>query len=524
MSYVQTISDAEGNYKIEASEDDILEVNALGMLPKEVLVSNKQNININLKPDGQLLDEVLLRAKAKKEIVITPYGKKDANSVAYSSSEITSKDINTSHQTLDQLVAKLPGTIVSGVGDRKRYTFLVNTFATTGTSNVDPNPVIVIDDVMYSQADGLDKLPPIDLQTIVSIKAIKSVVGTNRYGTMGAYGAIEIRTNVTALSETKKPVNRPSVLAQGNDYLDEGVLFFGDNKEPSTYIQQLQASTSFEDAKNMYYRQRKQMNVLSISYIIEAFEYFEKWDKDFAYNVLSNIAELAYNNPKALLSLAYKLDELKYYEQAKYIYERIAELRPKNAQSHRNLAQIYEKTKAYEEAFNLYKLMLSNSIEGADFSAIEKVIANEFSRFLAHSRTKVDVTGIPSDYLNAKFKYDQRIVFEWNEPRSEFELQFVNPLKKFYRWSHTQLENQARMMDEINNGYAIEEYIIDDAETGEWLINIESITNEINSINPTYLKYTVYKNYGLPNETQTVKVVKLNDCKPKVTFDKFINQ
>ncbi|MCB0461701.1 MAG: carboxypeptidase-like regulatory domain-containing protein [Flavobacteriaceae bacterium] len=523
-SYVQTISDAEGNYNIQASEDDILQVSALGMLPKEVLVSNKQNININLKPDGQLLDEVLLRAKAKKEIVITPYGKKDINSVAYSASEISNKDINASHQTLDQLVAKLPGTIVSGIGDRKRYTFLVNTFATTGTSNIDPNPVIVIDDVMYSQADGLDKLPPIDLQTIVSIKAIKSVVGTNRYGSMGAYGAIEIRTNASALSETKKPINKPSALAQGNDYLDEGISFFEDNKEPSKFIKQLSVAATFEEAKNMYYRQKNQMKVMPTSYVIEASEYFEKWDKDFAYNVLSNIAELAYNNPKALLSLAYKLDELKYYEQAKYIYERIAELRPKDAQSHRNLAQIYEKTKAYDKALQLYKLMLSNSIEGVDFSAIEQVIANEFSRFLAHNRTKIDVSDIPSDYLNAKFKYDQRIVFEWNEPNTEFELQFVNPLKKFYRWSHTQLENQARMMDEINNGYAIEEYIIDDAEPGEWIINIENLTNETNSINPTYLKYTAYKNYGLPNETQTVKVVKLNDCKPKVTFDKFLNQ
>ncbi|MEZ4780362.1 MAG: hypothetical protein R2816_01795 [Flavobacteriaceae bacterium] len=175
--------------------------------------------------------------------------------------------------------------------------------------------------------------------------------------------------------ETKKPINKPSALAQGNDYLDEGISFFEDNKEPSKFIKQLSVAATFEEAKNMYYRQKNQMKVMPTSYVIEASEYFEKWDKDFAYNVLSNIAELAYNNPKALLSLAYKLDELKYYEQAKYIYERIAELRPKDAQSHRNLAQIYEKTKAYDKALQLYKLMLSNSIEGVDFSAIEQVIA-----------------------------------------------------------------------------------------------------------------------------------------------------
>jgi hypothetical protein len=80
------------------------------------------------------------------------------------------------------------------------------------------------------------------------------------------------------------------------------------------------------------------------------------------------------------------------------------------------------------------------------------------------------------------------------------------------------------MMDEVNQGYATEEYIIDDAETGEWMINIESFTEEASSINPTYLKYTVYKNYGLPNENEVVKVIKLYQHQQKVTLDKFMYQ
>jgi len=526
-SYVQTTSDVNGNYDIEASEDDILHVSALGMLSKDVLVSNKQNLHINLKPDGQLLEEILVKAESKKEMVMTPYGLKDVNAVGYSTSEITNKDINGSHQTLEQLIAKLPGVLITGIGNRRRYSFLINTFSTAGGAagaSIDPNPIIVIDDVMYSQGDGLDYLPPIDLQTIVSIKAIKSVAGTNRYGTLGAFGAIVIKTEATSFNWVKPEKKKSSALIQGNDYIEEAISFFGEDKEYSKYVQQLNTANTFEAAKNIYYTQKKQIDMISIPFVIDASEYFLKWDKSFANNILSSIAEFAYNNPKALLTLAYKLEEQQKFNEAKYIYQRIAELRPKDAQSHRNLAQIYEKTKAFAEAFQLYKLMLSNSIDGVDFKGMEQVIANEFSHFLAQHRSKVDISDIPSDYLNAKFKYDNRIVFEWNEPSVEFELQFVNPLKKFYRWSHTQLENQSRMMDEVKNGYATEEYIIDDAETGEWIINIESFTDEATSINPTYLKYTVFKNYGLPNETQEIKVVKLSDCKPKVTFDKFLNQ
>ena len=41
-------------------------------------------------------------------------------------------------------------------------------------------------------------------------------------------------------------------------------------------------------------------------------------------------------------------------------------------------------------------------------------------------------------------------------------------------------------------------------------------------MNPTYLKYTIYKNYGLENETRKVKVIKLSQLEQKVTLDKFV--
>ncbi len=140
---------------------------------------------------------------------------------------------------------------------------------------------------------------------------------------------------------------------------------------------------------------------------------------------------------------------------------------------------------------------------------------------LAFHRGKVDFSGLPPDLLTPRFKQDLRLVFEWNDPTAEFELQFVNPQKKFYKWSHTKFENAERLLDEVKNGYMTESYIIDDEEPGEWIINIEAL-NEDPSINPNYLKYTVYKNYGLKNETKTVKVIKLQDIKQKVSLDRFI--
>ena len=77
-----------------------------------------------------------------------------------------------------------------------------------------------------------------------------------------------------------------------------------------------------------------------------------------------------------------------------------------------------------------------------------------------------------------------------------------------------------------NNNYEkikpkLEEHInaiIEKSDKGKWLINIENYTIQDES-NPTYIKYTVFKNYGRPNEIKKVQVIDLNKLKHKITLD-----
>ena len=104
----------------------------------------------------------------------------------------------------------------------------------------------------------------------------------------------------------------------------------------------------------------------------------------------------------------------------------------------------------------------------------------------------------------------------WNIP----ELQFVNPKGKFYTWEHAAIANKDRLLDEVKNGFHTEEFIIDEADdTGEWIINIKNL-KEQSLLNPTYVKYTIYKNYGTANEEKKVKVIQLQQQQQKVTLDK----
>lgn len=521
----ETLSDKEGRFSINAKQGDVLEIISLGMEEEEIVLSNNPNIEVNLKQKTIVLSDVTVYGKIEKveHTVLTPYGEKNVDAVGYSTNEMTGKDISPGDISFDQVIAKLPGVMITGVGNNKRYSFLNNVSSSTGVF-VDTNPIIVIDNIIYHQDDGLQNLPPIDIQSIQSVRAIKSLAGTNRYGSEGAYGAIEIRTKATEINNNEDSTVKKenSALAIGNDFVDEGIFSINHIVETPNYITELNNAATFEEAKTIYFNQKNYIPY-SIPYAIKVSDYFKKWNKDFAYVILTEIASVANDNMKALKALAFKQEELKRYKDAKWIYEYVAKLRPNDAQSYRDLAQIYQQTANYKEAMQLYKLMLSNSIEGIDFTGLQQVISNDLKHLLAFHKSMVDLTGLPSEFLDPNFKIDRRMVFEWNDFSTEFDLQFVNPKLKFYKWSHTLLDNKSLVNDEVQNGFSTQDFVIDDDESGEWLINLKSLGHD-DTFNPTYLKYTVYENFGLPNETKKVKIIKLETKGQNVTLDKFIYQ
>jgi tetratricopeptide (TPR) repeat protein len=518
-SLKEVISDAEGNYSINAREGDIMVVNAFGMFTKEIPILKSENIDISLKPEGELLEEVLLKGVAKKEerIINTPYGQKNFDAVGFAFDELKKEEISPAIHTLDQVIAKILGVLILGVGTDKRYMFARNLGS---SANFQAAPIIIIDGMIYSQLRGLGQLPPIDMQTIESVKALKSAIATNRYGSAAQFGAIVIKTQATSYNSIKVTDKKPSALITDNNYTEELPLVINNYKKPN-YITQLEQSSSYKNAKSIYNAQLNKASQLSIPFFINVSHYFERWNKDYAHNILSNIAEIGKDNPKALKALAYNFEEQGNLNEAKQIYQRIAAQRNKDAQSYRDLALIYQETGNYTKAMDLYKQMLSNSIVDVDFSGLYETIINELKHLIALHENEVDYKDLPEDLIKANFKNDIRIVFNWNDPNTEFEVQFVNPKKKFFTWQQTKLDNSERMLDGITKGYHTEEFIIDEDEVGEWLINIESL-NEEPQLNPTYLKYTVYKNYGLANETKITKVLNLNTAQSKVTLDKLL--
>ncbi|WP_457610665.1 hypothetical protein, partial [Lutibacter sp.] len=67
--------------------------------------------------------------------------------------------------------------------------------------------------------------------------------------------------------------------------------------------------------------------------------------------------------------------------------------------------------------------------------------------------------------------------------------------------------------EEKEQGFNTEEFLLIDAEKGQWQINVKSEMNQHKK--PIVLKYTVYKNYGKQNEIKETKLIILNNLKEK---------
>ena len=520
-SLIEAKSNFDGYFKIKANLNDILEIDYLGMIEKQLLIEDLDDKYILLKTDAQILDQVTITGTTElNDEVETSYGKKKKKSVGFSTSTINSEDISPSAVTVvDAIRGKFTNVQVAYNQDGAATGNKQQIYVRGGTLSINNSAAAIFDVEGLIYTDVPDFIDP---QQIESITLLRSMGATNRYGSQGRGGVFLIK--MKSLSrKTKRLLN--SLKIKGNDYTEQIYRIDFDSIKPY-YIRDFKDANSILEAKKQFKSLKNGMYELSIPFHIESYNYFKNLDNNFAVSILKTIAEKAKDNPKALKTIAFKLEEGGDYENAKIIYQRLLKIRPLDEQSYRDLALVYKETGQYELSASLYNKMLNNKLSDANILGLQETVVNEASHLYWTKSDKLVITEFPLKTLKTfipkndwkNFGYDYRIIFDWNDPAVEFNIQFVDPKKKYFNWSHTIIDDKEILEDELNYGYNTEEFIIEKSDKGKWIVNIENYTIEDDS-NPTFIKYTVYKNYGRPNEIKKVEVLDLSKLKQKITLD-----
>ena len=520
-SLIEAKSDFEGFFKIKADVNDVIVINFLGMTEKQMLIENLDDKYILLKTDAQILDQVTITGTTElSDEVDTGYGKRKKKSIGFSTSTITSDDISPGAVSIvDAIRGKFTNVQVAYNQDGAATGNKTQIYVRGGSLSINNSAAAIFDieGLIYNEVPDF-----IDPQQIESITLLRSLAATNRYGSQGRGGVFLVK--MKSLSRKAQRL-LDNLKVKGNDYKEQTPSIIFDSLKPY-YINDYSSTKSLDEAKNQFLRLSNEIYKLSVTFHIESFNYFKNIDRDFAVSILKSIAKKAKDNPKALKTIAYHLEKIGDFQNAKTIYQRLLLIRPLDEQSYRDLVLIYKENQDYELAASLYNLMLNNKIKNVNMLGLQETVVNEAAHLYWTKFDKLSQTDFPLKTLKTyipkndwrKFGFDYRIIFDWNDPAVEFNVQFVDPKNKYYNWSHTILDDRDLLEDELNYGYNTEEFIIEKSDRGKWIINIENYSIQDDS-NPTYIKYTVYKNYGRPNEIKKVEVINLDKLSQKVNLD-----
>jgi len=495
-----TSTNNKGVYKIRAKEGDILQFTHINMKAIEVLIEDiTTTLNISMKAAKNELDEVIISSKKKnKQTGLYPKKPKkissggftiDTRRTGYSVRYISGEELNLSGISIGRA---LQGKIAS-------YKLVVDEFGNeyaklrdTGTLLTVKYAIWVVDGQVYNFA------PPIPLENIKEVAVLRSLAGVNRFGSEAVGGAIIINTTVGDFDPVKDVYSEENPYTNKEYYNEDAVAYNLLSSPKSDYIIELESISDSNETFKKYQELLSEHQDKSGFYLNVANSFKLKYNDFENYKrVLLDSEEYSKSNPEELKIIAYLYQQEGFYENALSVYKKIIKLRPKHIQSYRDLINVYIELKQYKKALNTYNYFFNKGL------TIEKNgIGDIMTREAEALTSKISKTNLPDEKT-----LDTRIVFEWSSSEAEFILEFINPQKQVYKIEHTLSDNSSLILDEKLKGYTSREFIIDGDIGGEWLVNLTYYGNK--KYAPTYLKTTVFNDWGRSNEIKKTTVFKM---------------
>lgn len=168
------ITDIDGNFTLEVPENAKLTVSYIGFQTQEVVINGKSSVNIVLKEDTEILDEV----------VVTALGiKREEKALGYAVQKVNGDKLTTIKGV--DIASSLTGKI-AGLNIQNSTEFNENAKILLRGET----PIVIVDGIPYDNI-GLDDIAPDDIE---SIDVLKGATASALYGARGSSGAIMITT------------------------------------------------------------------------------------------------------------------------------------------------------------------------------------------------------------------------------------------------------------------------------------------------------------------------------------------
>lgn len=519
----QISSDIQGNFKINGAVGDTLVV-SYGNKIAEHTLDNNFALNFSFEESGIQLDEVIVTEKVpvQEEEIITAYGKENKDKIGYAVQSISDEDIAPVSTTVNNAVqGKFSGVSLgqnedlSEVKMRPANSILGNNYG-----------LIVVDGVPMERSNSysgeIADTSFIDPQNIASITVLKGLSATNRYGSEGANGVLLITTKTATFDGPRK---QKKDLARLTNNVYDGKIKVNSKTLVTPYLKELKKGKDLQEAYNIYLNQRGKYLETS-EYLLDVYGFFYTSNQEIAKRILSNILEKEDTKFEELRGMFLKSEESGNHKMALLAANKMLDAFPNKIQPYFDAAIAHRNMGNHQDALNMFNTIADGTANvKLNFGSLEKVVGTEIRNLINKERKNLDIKKVNQKYLN-NLTYNARLMLDWNNPDAEFVVQFVNPQKRFFNWEHTDTSDKRRILDELQHGFANEQFEIVGADTkGDWILNVTYLGNRTSGNKaPTFLKCTVQYNFGKPNQTSEEHLVRLQDMDDEQQLAKFTVQ
>ena len=423
------------------------------------------------------------RSSALNEVVVIGYGTQRRRDLTGSITTLSSGDISLYNTVPNALAGRVAGLQVTNNTGVQGNIADIRIRGLSSNSNSDP--LYVLDGVPIDNVEA-SLINTNDLETVT---VLKDASATTLYGSRGARGVIVITSEIPRSGQIATGVVKYKSL-EDVDYVEE-LKGFERAQKYSRYVQM----------------KKTELGQNSSFYFDVAEHLFNEGLKIEAQRVLSNIAELNMENHQLLRATGYMFETWKDYVNAIMVYKKVLSIKEEEPQSYRDLALAYEKNGNHQEAINLlYKVLTKNwQWYETRYNGLRGIILNELNTIIDQNRTAVDISEIDTTILKS-LPVDLRIVIDWNKDETDIDLHVIEPGGEECYYSHRETRNGGRMSEDFTQGYGPEEYEVKHVHKGIYRVRVKYYGDRYQKQQvPSFIKVTIYKNYGRKDQTMTVQ-------------------
>jgi tetratricopeptide (TPR) repeat protein len=262
------------------------------------------------------------------------------------------------------------------------------------------------------------------------------------------------------------------------------------------------------------YLSLRDKNLLNPTFYYDVANFFLKQDQGLGLQVLTNLAELEYQNHELHKLFGFRLKELGEKEQQLFVFRKILTWRPQEPQSYRDYALALADAGRYQAALDTLYLALAkeyNSDIMSNYEGIEETILMEINNLIAKHRPVLNIFGIEKKLLHS-MPVDIRVVMNWNMNDTDIDLWVTDPMGEKCFYSNPETKIGGRLSDDFTNGYGPEQFLLKKAPKGKYKIQVHYYgENGVKIAGKTTLFVEVFTNYGRSSEQRKLITLQLEE-------------